>query len=377
MRIAVVHGYYSSRVPSGENIVVDLQVNAMRRAGHDVRVISRRQESVEKSFVYPVLAAAHAATNRGPRPNREIDTFDPDIVHVHNLFPNFGRTWTSKYSSRLVATVHNYRPICAAATLLREAKSCTLCPDHRSALPAMKYGCFKGRVATLPVAIGTRFNRDPLLLAAQKIVCINDEMLARYAAVGVPAEKLVIVPNFVRAAAVPGSHRGDGLGDFWLFVGRTTEEKGILPLVRRWPEGPRLKVVGSGPLDNELREAASPNVELLGQRTQDEVRALMDAARGLLFPSIWPEGLPTVYLEALAAGLPVIASSHSIVARLVSRDGTGIVGSDSVADDLAKVRASFAEISTQCRSTYDALYTESAWSDAMQSVYDEVVKSHR
>ena len=62
------------------------------------------------------------ATNRGPYPVDEIDRFDPDIVHVHNLFPNFGRSWASRYSSRLVTTIHNYRPLCAAATLLPRAR---------------------------------------------------------------------------------------------------------------------------------------------------------------------------------------------------------------------------------------------------------------
>src|SRR5574337_2103864 len=108
MRIAVVHSYYSNRVPSGENVIVDLQVEALRRAGHDVRVISRHQEDVERSRAYPVVTAVRVATNRGPSPVHEINRFDPDIVHVHNLFPNFGRRWAARLSSRLVTTVHNY-----------------------------------------------------------------------------------------------------------------------------------------------------------------------------------------------------------------------------------------------------------------------------
>jgi len=211
------------------------------------------------------------------------------------------------------------------------------------------------------------------LAAAARIITINDDMRSHYTAVGVPDGKLVTVPNFVPAAGLPGAHGGDEQGDFWLFVGRISDEKGIVPLVRGWPEGARLKVVGSGPLEDVLRRIAPPTVELLGQRPHTEVRALMDAARGLFFPSIWPEGLPTVYLEALAAGLPVVAGPRSIVARLVERDGTGLVMSGSVADDLERADAEFRGQSAHCRAVYETLYTETAWAAAVQRVYADVI----
>lgn len=374
MRIAVVHSYYSNRVPSGENIVVDLQVDALRRAGHDVRVISRRQQDVENSKLYPLVTALGVAANRGPSPVAELDEFDPDIVHVHNLFPNFGRRWAERYGSRLVTTIHNYRPLCAASTLLRDGRSCTLCPDQHSVLPALKYRCFKDSVvATLPVAVGMKFEHDPLLAAAARIITINDDMRSRYAAIGLPDHKLVTVPNFAPAAPTMGTHGGDERGQFWLFVGRITHEKGILPLVRDWPDGPRLTVVGSGPLDEDLRRIAGPTVEILGQRSPSEVSALMAAARGLVFPSIWPEGLPTVYLEALATGLPVIAGERSIVGQLVERDGTGIVMSGSVAADIERADRGFPGLTAHCRNVFQRHYTEAAWLGAIQDVYGDVL----
>lgn len=374
MRIAVVHSYYSNRMPSGENVVVDLQAEALRRAGHDVRVISVHQEKVEKSRIYPALTAVRVATNRGPRPTDEIDRFGPDIVHVHNLFPNFGRTWAAQYSTRLVTTIHNYRPLCAAATLLRDGVSCTLCPDRRSAIPSLRYRCFKDSVvATLPVAVGMRFDRDPLLAAAARIITITEDMQSRYAAIGLPEGKLVVVPNFVPAADSAGTHKGDEHGDFWLFVGRLSQEKGILQLVRDWPDGPRLKVVGSGPLDDDLRRMARPTVELLGRRPSAEVRALMAGARGLFFPSIWPEGLPTVYLEALAAGLPVVAGARSVVGQLVEHADTGIVMSGSVADDIDRADAEFPKLIAHCRNVYETHYTETAWVKATLNVYRDVL----
>ncbi|MEO6473375.1 MAG: glycosyltransferase family 4 protein [Aeromicrobium sp.] len=366
LRIAMVHSYYSSRQPSGENIIVDLQIEALRRAGHEVLVVSRLTDELEKSSIYPLLAGIRVATGRGASPRDEIDRFNPDVVHIHNLFPNYGRTWVTHYASRLVTTLHNYRPICPGGTLFREGKSCTLCPDSHSAVPSIRHACFRdSRAATLPVALGTRFDDDPLLASAVRIITLNDDMLERYAITGVPRERLVTLPNFVKAADQPGEHDGD----FWLYVGRLSVEKGILPLVQAWPDGPRLKVVGSGSLADDVTRAAGPTVELLGQRPNTEVRALLASARGLFFPSLWPEGLPTIYLEALSAGLPVVASSESVVARLVQEEGTGFVTSGSVADDIARADSEFPALVPRCRAAYENRYTESAWVAAMEDLY--------
>lgn len=364
MRVAVVHSYYSSRQPSGENVVVDLQVAALRGAGHEVTLVQRRTDDLERSRLYPLTAAARVATGRGADPLEEIVASGAEVVHVHNLFPNYGRTWVRRCPVPVVATLHNYRPVCPAGTLFRDGASCTLCPDSGSARPAVTYACYRdSKAATVPVALGTRFADDPLLASARRIITLNDDMAATYAAVGVPAERLVTVPNFVADA---GSGTG---GEGWVFVGRLSAEKGILPLVRRWPAGLPLRVVGSGPLEQEVAAAAGPSVELLGQRPQEEVRDLLRRADGLVFPSLWPEGLPTVYLEALSAGTPVLASPESVVGGLVAAQGTGRVMSGELAADLAAASAAFPALRARCREVYAAHYTEGAWVSSVEEVY--------
>ncbi|MGO4255630.1 glycosyltransferase family 4 protein [Marmoricola sp. RAF53] len=370
LRVAVVHSYYSSRVPSGENVVVDLQVDALRRAGHEVLVVARRTDDLERSRLYPLAAGLRVASGRGYSPAAELDAFAPDVVHVHNLFPNFGRSWTKAFGPRIVTTLHNYRPVCPGATLYRDGQPCSLCPDGGSARPAVTHACYKdSKVQTVPVALGTRFADDPLLASAARVITLNDDMRARYAAFGVPSERLVTVPNFVPSGPADPAPTGD----HWLFVGRLSDEKGILPLVRDWPEGASLLVVGSGPLEDEIRAVAGPTVELLGQRDNTEVRDLLRRARGLFFPSVWPEGLPTVYLEALASGTPVVASSHSIVGSLVASEGTGFVTSGSVAADIARAEREFAGLRARCRAVFEDRYTEDAWIRAVEAVYAEVV----
>ncbi|MDR7085719.1 glycosyltransferase involved in cell wall biosynthesis [Aeromicrobium panaciterrae] len=372
LRIAVVHSFYSSRQPSGENVVVELQVEALRRAGHEVLLVDRSTDELEQAATYPLRAGLRAATGRGDSPLAEIEAHRPDVVHIHNLFPNLGRRWVERLKAPLVTTLHNYRPICPAGTLFRDGASCTLCPDSKSARPAVTHSCFKGsRAQTLPVAIGTRFAEDPLLRRADRIVTLHDNMLATYAHYGVPEDRLVTVPNFVP----PRSERAGDRTDTWLFVGRLTYDKGIIELLTHWPADRELVVVGAGPQEDEARALAGDNVTFLGQLPGTEVSHLMASVRGLAFPSLWPEGLPTVYLEALAAGLPVIAWPQSIVGTLVARDRTGIVTAGDLPAELERADREFPSLGEHCREVYDRLYSEQAWVSAITDVYRSVVTS--
>src|SRR5207248_9522615 len=141
-RIALVHSYYSSRQPSGENVVVDAQAAALAEAGHEVRVVARRTDEEERRALHSVRAAWTVATGVGADPTDELRDFRPDVVPVHNLFPNFGTSWLGRWDGPVVATLHNFRPMCAAGTLYRNGEVCTACPDGEP-MAAAKHACYR------------------------------------------------------------------------------------------------------------------------------------------------------------------------------------------------------------------------------------------
>ncbi|MEU6947471.1 glycosyltransferase family 4 protein [Streptomyces sp. NPDC046316] len=376
MKIAVVHSFYTAGKPSGENQLVRDQVRALRTAGHTVELFAAHTDELARDPLYPLKAAARVATGRGNSPLAQLRAYRPDVVHVHNLFPNFGRSWVRDWDGPLVATVHNYRPMCAAATLYRAGAVCTRCPDGEP-WAALKLGCYRGsRAATLPLAWAGRHGptRDPLLARADRIIVNSRLSEETYRRAGVPAERLTLVPNFVDTPPADGT-TGEDSGR-WLVAARLSAEKGVLELLRQWPADEPLDIVGDGELLAECQAAAPSSVRFLGHVDRTELCRRMADWRGLVFPSRWFEVQPCVQIEALAAGLPTLAFEGSSVAESVRTHGTGLVTSWDVpfAPVLAEAAALFPTLRAHCRQIYTDHFTERAWLSRITTVYEEAAR---
>ncbi|MGH3611018.1 MAG: glycosyltransferase family 4 protein [Pseudonocardia sp.] len=375
MRVAVVHSFYRSGVPSGENVVVDAQIRALEGAGHDVLLVAQHSDERLRRRTYPLEAAATTVTGLGPDPVGALVAFRPDVVHVHNLFPNFGTRWLPDWPGRLVATLHNFRPMCAAGTLCRDGEICTRCGDG-DPWAAVRYRCYRGsRVATLPLAWRNRggVSRDAVVRRADALVVISDRARDVYTAAGVPADRLHVVPNFVDPPPDPVG-RPDSQ-DRWLFVGRLSAEKGLAELLKVWPRGEYLDVIGDGPDRAGLMATAPAGVRFLGQLPHDEVRTRMPGHLGLVFPSVWFEaGPPQVYIEALAAGLPTLAIDGNGTSDDIVRHGLGIVVGRKptighIAAALDALRTARPELSPRCRESYGSRFRSDGWLATIERVY--------
>lgn len=372
MKIAVVHSFYTSATPSGENALVRDQVRALGAAGHEVELFAAHTDELARDPLYRLRAAARVASGRGHNPLARLRAYAPDIVHVHNLFPNFGRSWVRHWAGPLVATLHNYRPLCAAATLYRAGAVCTRCPDGEP-WAALRFGCYRdSRAATLPLAWAGRHGhaRDPLLARADRLVVNSRLSEQTYLRAAVSAERLALVPNFVdapRSGEAPGNDTGR-----WLVAARLTAEKGVLELLRQWPAHEPLDVVGDGELLADCRAAAPASVRFVGHLDRTELCRRMPSYRGLVFPSRWYEVAPCVHVEALAAGLPVLAFEGSSVAEAVREHGTGLVTQwdKPLGPVLAEAATRFPSLRAHCREVYAGHFTEQAWIARIAEAYE-------
>ncbi|WP_307031231.1 glycosyltransferase family 4 protein [Streptomyces canus] len=379
-RVALVHSFYSSHQPSGENTVVLDQAEALRAAGHEVTIVAAHTDALQAEPGYTLRAAVRVATGHGRSPLAELERLAPDVVHVHNLFPNFGTSWLERWPGALVATVHNYRPACAAGTLFRDERMCTACPDG-DRWAGLRHGCYRAaRSATFPLAWAGRRGpaMHPVLRRANRLVVLSEYSRNFYLGFGLPPRKLALVPNFVDASGAV--HTMDSTVEEpamrWLFAGRLSEEKGIVPLLQSWPENEPLDVIGSGPLESACRAAAPKGVRLIGALSRQQLRDRLPCYTGLIFPSVCPEMAPVICQEALAAGLPVLALAGSAAADSVLRHGTGAVykGAHELPHALTAAHERFPALRERCRRVHAERYAAPSWTATMASVYAQAIE---
>ncbi len=144
-----------------------------------------------------------------------------------------------------------------------------------------------------------------------------------------------------------------------------------------------LKVVGDGPLADQVDEAARKlsNVERLGRQPGEKVLALMKDAQILLFPSVWYEGFPVVIAEAYAVGLPVVASDLGVMSSLIDHGCSGLLFRPGDSQDLAAQieRAlgrpeGLARMRREVRAEFETNYTAERNYQTLISIYDRASK---
>lgn len=116
---------------------------------------------------------------------------------------------------------------------------------------------------------------------------------------------------------------------YFLFFGRLSYEKGVMTLLKAFKELPQssLKVVGTGPKEEELkafaRDNGMKNVTFLGYKTGKELTDLVSNAYFIIVPSEWYENNPMTIIEAYSVGTPVIGARIGGIPEIVVDGQTG------------------------------------------------------
>jgi glycosyltransferase involved in cell wall biosynthesis len=347
VRVLVVHNRYRSAQPSGENAVVEEETGLLRAAGAVVEVLSVESDDIAgwptaKRLTLPARVVWSRDGARTVR--RTIAGFGPDVVHFHNTFPLLSPAALRAAHGehvRVVQTLHNFRPLCPAATFLRDGRVCEDCLG-RVPIPAVVHGCYRSsRIATLPIAVKDAVHSaiGTWSGAVDTYITPSEFARSRYVKAGWPAEKIVVKYN---TAPDPGDPRPTYDGGF-LCLSRLAPEKGVDVLLDAWgqafPDGDaRLTIVGSGEMDAALRARAATlkGVEFTGQVSRERGLEILAGAQALVVPSRWYEVFPRIVAEAYGLAIPVIASRLGSLAEIVADGETGLLAEPGDAADLAR-----------------------------------------
>ncbi|MFF6998948.1 glycosyltransferase [Streptomyces sp. NPDC008313] len=337
MHVLVVHNRYASAQPSGENKVVDQEVALLREAGHRVGVFERRSDDIAARSL-PAKAALPLLVPWNPGVRRELAdrlrAERPDVVHVHNVFPLLSPSVLAACADAgvpAVATLHNYTQVCPPGTLQRDGRPCTECVGARTPLPAVRHGCYRGsRLATVPLAVSLSANRRRWWSGVERFLCISAAQRDVLVRAGMPAGRLAVKHNFVPD---PGALR-TGPGEHLLYLGRLAEAKGVRLLMAAWDEiaagggaGVPLVIAGTGPLEPEVAAwaAGRDDVRYVGLYDTAQCRQAVARSVAVVAPSTWLEAFGLVVVEAMAAGVPVVAAGHGAFVELVEDGVTGLL----------------------------------------------------
>ncbi len=329
MRILSVHNSYQK--PGGEDQVFLQEADLLRSQGHEVLLYQASNEQIEGVNRLVLLRDTIFSKRTYQELSSLMQREKPDVIHVHNTFPLIspGVYYAAKQAGiPVVQTLHNYRLLCPTATLFRDGQVCEECVGKKVPWPGVVHGCYRGsRLATTAAAamLATHNYRQTWSTNISAYIALTDFARNKFVQGGLPSAKVVVKPNYLEAD--PGL--GDGKGNYALFVGRLTAEKGIGTLVEAWQtlrsELP-LQIAGDGPLAPLVEQAvkAGAGISWLNWLPRADILERMKHASVLILPSRWYEGFPMILAEAFAVGLPVIASNLGSMSAIVEPGRTGL-----------------------------------------------------
>jgi len=331
MSVLVLHSRY--RTAGGEErAVADLAWLARERLGEEVEMLERGSSSLGRG------SAVRGLLRGGLDPEdvaAAVRLTGADVVHAHNLLPSYG--WRALAAARAagartVLHLHNYRLVCAVGTCVDPAgEDCTRC-HGRSTAPGVVKGCRGSRAEGAIYAAALAAWQARMVACADVVVVPSVAAAERLRALGAPIGDVLVVPHVVRAAATAVGH--DSAGPV-LVASRLAREKGVEVAIAACAQaGVGLVVAGDGPESAALRSVARDThgltvregpggpppgpgeVRFTGRLSGDALSAARATASVELVPSRAHETFGLAAVEALAAGLPVVASAVGALAAL-------------------------------------------------------------
>jgi glycosyltransferase involved in cell wall biosynthesis len=294
----------------------------LREAGCEVEVLGRGPDQVRgPKVLFPLFAV--------PAVRRALRRFRPHVVQVHESDGGLAALLVKRLAPRL-------DPKPRLVALLQVSYV-----EERRAVRPLVAG---GRVLGRPGGVERRFRwlKAPLQIFLGRLTArAADLVLAPSAATaaelrrdyfgGTGVTGAAVVPNVTGGLEVGGGGDAEDAEDeapgYLLFVGRLRIRKGVEVLLEALQPGMRLLIAGDGEHRAALERKAAelginPQIRFLGRCGAGRVRRLLNGAAALVVPSTY-EGMPLVVLEAMEAGIPVVASRVSGIPEVVEDGRTG------------------------------------------------------
>jgi glycosyltransferase involved in cell wall biosynthesis len=252
-----------------------------------------------------------------------LEKFEPDIVHLHNIYHQLSPSILRPLQvARIpaVMTLHDYKLACPTYLFLDKGEVCEACLGGRF-YQAVLRRCNKGSLiaSSLNALELTLHTATKAYSPVHLFVCPSRFIQGKMTEAGVFPERLRHLPNFVDASAiVPKQSRGGGV----VYAGRLSGEKGVDTLIAAASgiDAP-VDIAGTGPdataYEAMSRSLGTSKVRFHGQLAREHLHRLVRSAAVVAVPSRCHENQPLIVLEAMACGVPVVATELGGLPELI------------------------------------------------------------
>jgi glycosyltransferase involved in cell wall biosynthesis len=380
-------------MPSGENVIVDMEIGQLTAAGVEVIPFQRSSDSIgDLPLAQKVLLPLSPIYGRAAQQDLAalLTEHRPDVLHLHNPYPLLS-PWVVRtahaHGVPVVQTVHNYRQVCSSALYFRDGHNCHDCRGKAFGWPAVAHKCYRGSTAQSALMATTLAVHRGTWKSVDRYIALTDRIEAHLRDYGIPADRIVIKPN-----GLPDPGAPEPLGDGFLYGARLSPEKGLALLLEAWrrhPDGSlgQLRIAGDGDLRPLAEQAAAErgDVTYLGILDQAGMIAQRRASAVVLAVPTWDDVLPTVILEAMSSGRPVLGTAVGGIPYMLGIDrGETAAGwavepnPDALAAALPIARDGAAAVAPAARRRYEQAFHPDVLTPRLIEVYTELTaNSHR
>ncbi len=252
----------------------------------------------------------------------------PDIAHLHNIAHQLSPAIINvlkRHNIPVVQTLHDYKLICPNYKLYSQDEVCYKCRGGKYH-NCFYRKCLKNSRAKSFLAMLEAYWHNSILKTYRKVdlfIAPSRFMKNICASFGVPENKIKVLYNPIKIENLEESY---GRENYILYFGRISSEKGIDILIRSLKDSkskPNLKIVGTGSENNKYKMLAcrlglENKIEFTGQKFGNDLEKIINQAKAIIIPSVWPENMPYSLLESMAKGKVVIASKIGGLPELIT-----------------------------------------------------------
>lgn len=365
MKILICCNVYPPNFIGGAELIAHQQALALVKTGHEVQVFtgdtqpigerhSCREDVYQNLKIYRIYLTGEDYQSdyvNFSHPQVEnhfaqvLKQFCPDVIHFHNII---GLSVTiirvaKEYGAKTILTLHDHWGFCFKNTIMKyDGVTCrdySQCEECQSVIN-------DGIQRQIPMRL--RQNYFKLMMREVDLFVSPSQYLAEtYLKAGFSSKKMNVIWNgidFDRFDAIQRNPHDNKVR--FSFFGNFGRHKGVSTLLEALPclnnrYRVQINLIGNGDQENFYREQLNENgctylVKFWGKLDNGQVHRAYAETDVLILPSIWPENQPVSITEAMAAGIPVIASNMGGMPELVEDGKTGLIFEAGNAQDLAE-----------------------------------------